>query len=140
MTGLFDAIEARFNASPTLRLKGRKLYEGFGDVHVSLTKPFTEVDIKMIERLDAFDADVEKWSVEFRYHAKDVTTAAAEAWVEAITEAYKDANIRSGRFATCGCRMMSASPPTLDDGAFNVAANFELIVQRARNLPQVRGA
>lgn len=140
MKYLFQAIEARFNANSMLRLKGRKLYEGFEDARVNVTKPYTELNAEMVERLDTFGSDIEVWDLHFRYHAKDIRTGAADDWVDAMTDAFKDSDIKSGRFQTAGCNMVTASVPKLKDGLFDATIDFQLIFQRRINLPLVRQA
>lgn len=140
MKYLFEAIEARFNANPTLALKGRKLYEGFEEDRVNVTKPYSEVNAEMVERLDTFDSDIESWELRFRYHAKDIRTDSADDWVDAMTNAFKDANILSGQFHAGGCVMVGASVPRMTDGLFDAMVNFRLIVQRRHLLPATRGS
>jgi len=137
---LFEAIEARFNANPTLRLKSRKLYEGFEETRVNVTKPYTELNAELSERLDTFDTDIEQWDLRFRYHAKALKGTTADEWVDAMTETFKDANIRSGHFVTCGCRMVSASVPKLADGLFDATIRFEVTIQLTLKSPFVRSA
>jgi hypothetical protein len=136
--GLFQAIEARFNAYPMLRLKGRKLYEGFEEQRVNVTKPYTELNAALVERLDTFSSDIETWELKFRFHAKGLKGESADDWVDAMTDAFKDANILAGQFVTAGTRMLIASVPKLTDGLFDATMTFRLIFKRNLNSPLVR--
>ena len=139
MTGLFAALEARFNANPTLQLKGRKLYDGFQEASLNVTKPYSEVNYELSDDLSSFSSDIEEYELRFRYHAKDLRTGAATAWVDAMTEAFRDANILSGAFTTAGCRRTKWSVPNLTDGLYDASITFKLIVKRTLNSPVVRG-
>lgn len=138
MKYLFQALEARFNAFPVLKLKGRKLYEGFEDARVNVVKPYTEVNASMVERLDTFTTDIETWELNFRFHAQDLKTAAADDWIEAMTDAFKDADVRAGAFQCAGTQMLGAAIPRLTNGVFDATARFRAIFQRHVNLPLVR--
>jgi hypothetical protein len=138
MKYLFQAIEARFNANPTLRLKGRKLFEGFDEARVNVVKPYTEVNAAMVQRLDTFGSDVETWELNFRFHAQDLKTGAADDWIDAMTDAFKDANIKAGQFQCAGTVMLGASVPKLNNGVFDATVRFRIIFQRTVNLPLVR--
>jgi hypothetical protein len=138
MKYLFQALEARFNAFPVLRLKGRKLFEGFDTARVNVVKPYTEVNAALVERLDTFESDVETWELNFRFHAQDLQTTAADDWLDALTDAFKDADVTAGQFQCAGTQMLGASIPKLTNGVFDATARFRLIFQRRVNLPLVR--
>lgn len=138
MKYLFQAIEARFNANPTLRLKGRKLFQGFEQARVNEVKPYSELNASMVQRLDTFGSDVETWELAFRYHAKDLRGTSADDWIDAMTDAFKDANIRAGQFQTAGVMMLNAAVPQLANGVFDASIRFRMIFQRRELLPLVR--
>jgi hypothetical protein len=138
MKYLFQAIEARFNAFPVLKLKGRKLFEGFDTARVNAGRPYTEVNAALVERLDTFESDVETWELNFRFHAQDLQTKAADDWLDALTDAFKDADVTAGQFQCAGTQMLGASIPKLTNGVFEATARFRLIFQRRVNLPLVR--
>ena len=138
MRGLFRSLELRFDSNPTLRLLGRKLYEGFEDQRVNVARPYVEVNPNLPDRADTFDSDLEIWNLPFRYHAKDLRTTAATEWIEAMENVFRDANIFSQYFSTCGVRMMEASVPSLSNGLYEATVRFQLTLQRRANLPLVR--
>lgn len=135
MIGLFRSLESRFNGNPTLLRLGRKLFEGFEDQRVNATRPYVEVNPNLPDRADTFDSDVEVWNLPFRYHAKDLRTTAATDWIEAMENVYRDANLFSPFFSTCGCRMMEAAVPSLANGIYEAAVRFQLTLQRTANVP-----
>lgn len=116
-------------------LKGRKLLIGFEEANVNAVKPYTELNARLVNRLDTFDSDIEVWDLNFRYHADDVRTVDGEEWIDGITEALKDANVKSGVFTTAGCVMTGANAPKLTNGTFDAAARFRLTIQREQELP-----
>lgn len=132
---LFNALEARFNYNPTLRVLGRRLYEGFDEQRVNVVRPYVEVNLTLVERLDTFSTDVEVWDLPFRYHAKDLRTRAANEWIAAMIETFKDADIVSPFFKTAGCRMLGASVPSLRDGSYNAVIRFQLTLERQLTSP-----
>jgi hypothetical protein len=138
MKYLFQAIEARFNAFPVLKLKGRKLFEGFDTARVNVVKPYTEVNASMVGRLDTFESDVETWELNFRFHAQDLQSGATDDWLDALTDAFKDADVTAGQFQCAGTQMLGAFIPRLTNGVFDATARFRLIFQRRVNLPLVR--
>lgn len=138
MTGLFAALEARFNANPTLRLKGRKLYDGLDDAAVNATRPYCEVNYEQSQDLSTFDSDVYEYVLNFRYHAKDLRTNAARLWIDAMRQAFRDSNILSSEFTTCGCRMTRARVPMLANGMYDAEAEFRLTVQGRMPVPLLR--
>lgn len=135
MKYLFDALEDRLSEFPALMLKGRKLLVGFEEANVNAVKPYTELNAKLINRLDTFESDVEVWDLNFRYHADDIRSTDAETWVEEMIVAMKDANVKSGVFTTAGCAMIEASVPKLTNGTFDASARFQLTIQREQELP-----
>jgi hypothetical protein len=132
---LFDAIEARFEDYPALVLRGRQLYVGFEEVPVNATKPYTELNARLVERLDTFASDIEVWDLDFRYHADALRTVDGDDWIDGMTTVFKDADIKSGVFTTAGCRMTRAEAPMLTDGLYDATIQFQLIVQRKQELP-----
>lgn len=135
MTGLFPALEARFNANPTLLLKGRKLYNGYDQAKVNETRPYCEVNYEQSQDLSTFDFDVYEYALSFRYHAKDLKNTASRAWIDAMRQAFRDANVQSTEFTTCGCRMVRARVPMLTNGVYEAEAEFRLTVQNRMKVP-----
>ena len=140
MTGLFAALEARFNANPTLRLKGRKLYDGFQEAKLNVTKPYSEVNYEWVGDSSTFDTDVGIYELRFRYHAKDLKTGSAKAWIDAMEATFRDSNVRSGEFEWAGCKQLGWSMPTLTDGLYDAAIRFRATIARRINSPLVRHA
>lgn len=131
MNGWFDAVASRFNGNQELLKVGRKLFYGFASQRVNESMPYTEVNPSLIERLDTFDADVESWSMPFRYHAKDPTTGEAGAWLEGMIGTFRDANITFGTPAgTAQMRMVGSDLPVLSNGMYDAAIEFGAILQR----------
>ena len=129
MKGLFDALEARFDANPALRLKGRKLFLGFDNARVNETKPYTEVYFEVNSDESSFDDNAYEYALTFRYHAKDLRTGSATDWIDEMTETFKDATFNGSWFDAGGCTFVHATGPTLNDGLFDADIHFTLLVQ-----------
>src|SRR3990167_9397412 len=109
---LFAALEQRFNANPALVTVGRKLYQGFDEERKNVVRPYTELNMDMTERFDAWNGtDIEAWDVRFRYHAKDLQPNAASAWRTEIRRSFKEAKVTSHAFTCCGTRERTESAP-----------------------------
>lgn len=136
MTGLFAALESRFNGHAKLKLYGRKLYEGFeGDDRKNATRPFTEVTYAMEEDVSTFDTDVEIYDLRFRFLGKDLQALSARQWVLWMREAYREGNVYGPEFLTAGLRLRRASGPMLRNGLYDAEMVFEWIVERRTNSP-----
>ena len=131
MRALFDALKARYRGHPVLRAKGRDLLEGLNETErLSVTRPYTEVNFEMTERLDTWGSDVETWQATFRYHAASIQTLSAHDWLEAMQDTFKDANIVSPFFHCAGTVMRTSSGASESDGGYDASAVFDIFIQR----------
>lgn len=136
MTGLFDALEFRFDSNSKLRLYGRKLFEGFQDQErPNVTRPYTEVSYEMADDLSTFETDVEVYDLRFRYFAKALQSNAATNWIKYMREVFREGNLYGPELLTAGMRLRRATGPMLRGGLYDAEMNFEWIVERRVNSP-----
>ena len=74
MKMIFDALEDRFGTNKRLRIIGRKLVRPTEINPKNEVRPFVTVDGSMVEKLDTFTSDLEKWRL------SSSTTARACGW------------------------------------------------------------
>jgi hypothetical protein len=134
---VFQALKNRFYANRVLKTVGRDLLLGFEEERKNVVRPYTEVNLTQTGSYNTFDADVDQWRCDFRFHAKDMKSEAAESWLEAMRAAYKDANITSPEFYCAGMSTIDSSGPTMNDGVFDAKRSFQLIAQRKVRNPVV---
>ena len=139
---IFAALEMRFNSFPLLVTAGRKLYQGFDEDREAIinVRPYTEVNIeKDSTNLSTWDADIDRWDLRFRYHAKDLRTISADAWLGLMRAAFKDAGsaLNSHAFICCGTQEAAMSSPRNKDSAYDASIRFLMTLQRRVRSPMV---
>lgn len=134
---LLDAIKARFNGHATLSRLGRVVVPGdVGGEH----RAATLVTMSRGESFDTFGSDIEQWELEFRFGSVSLLADDANDWLEAMMDAFEDANIIWPGFDTAGCRVTGQTGPTREAPMFVAETSVELIIQRHVNLPKNRNA
>lgn len=131
MKAVFTALRNRFHSNPTLKRVGRDLLVGLLEKdRLTVTKPYTEVNLSKVSSQDTFDSDIDVWKCEFKYHAKDMRSDAAFTWMEAMRTTYKDGNITSTEFHCAGMSLESMEGPSTAKGTYDAKATFTLTAQR----------
>lgn len=142
MTGeIFAALEMRFNANQALITTGRQLLQGFDDKRKNVVRPYTEVKIeKDALSLSTFESDIDRWNLQFRYHAKDLRTMAADLWLGGMRAMFKDGNLSNYAFHCAGVNEGVVTAPTQRDSAYDAAIRFVMTIQWRVNSPLLRYA
>jgi len=138
MTGLFPALEARFNGDFQLVSAGRKLYQGYGGKPYQ-SGPHTEVTLRRTDSLDGFDADIEVYRAEFRCFTQSINAEAAERWCERMTARFDDGQLESSQFTVCGMEIVDQPKPFVDEmKLYGASCLVQIVLQRTTNQPLVR--
>ena len=140
MKMIFDALEDRFGTNKRLRIIGRKLVRPTEINPKNEVRPFVTVDGSMVEKLDTFTSDLEKWSLEFVYNGKSLRVADADEWLEQMIATFEHATIAAGQFTTVSMEMTGQEGPSRDGEVFTASISFDLTIQRVKLSPRVRYA
>ena len=140
MKMIFDALEDRFGTNKRLRIIGRKLVRPTEINPKNEVRPFVTVDGSMVEKMDTFTSDLEKWALEFVYNGKSLRVADADEWLEQMIATFEHAKIASGQFTTVSMTMTGQDGPSRDGEVFTASVSFDLMIQRAKLSPRVRYA
>lgn len=139
-TALFNALRARFLANPILRTGSRDILLDVTDRdRPNVTRPWTECIISKTASLDTFGSDIDEYEVECRFHSGTIMPVSTEAWLEAIRESFKDANITSYAFQCAGTRSQQDQGPSEADGGYDAAFTFVATLQRRVTNPATVG-
>lgn len=135
---LMPALETRFNSDSALVKLSRRLYRGLEGEPIKGQAPITEVSGTLTDTIDGFDKDVEVYDVTFTFFSGSLKPNACDNWQERIIDVFDDANLTSSNFSTAGCERVGKKEPFIEDGSFRASIDYQIIIERAVNLPAVR--
>lgn len=123
MKTLYPRLRTRWNANETLRRLGGSLH--LADRSQS-AKPNTSVEGTLVESMDTFSTDIQRWHLNMRLHGAGYDSRKATDWLEAAIGEFK----RDDFVASSGVILVDTDLIEVNDGVYDASVTFEAHVQR----------
>lgn len=138
MEYVFPALERRFNRDSFLRRFAQKLFLGSTE-EVRNRRNYVEVVSEGIDHaFDTFDSDEPVYDLRFTIYTKSDRPIQCAQIMRHMHRAFKDADLESEHFDTCGMLATGEIGPTLVNGTYQAEMTFKLHVSLKTLVPVVR--